>query len=225
MRVLIAEDNCDIREFLSRNFLNGNNSVETCFDREGTLKHLREGEFDIIVMDWMLGNDDGLQLVSEIRKKCDTPVIMLTVRSDYEDIVQAFDSGVDDFMSKPFSLTELNARVANLIRRKASLKFRETKIETNGLSLDLKKHTVSLDGVELEITKAEYQLLECLMINMNSLVPKSDIEAILAGYGERSSNFVNMHIMNLRKKIGDRFNIKTVPLKGFVFANEKMEKL
>lgn len=216
MKVLIIEDNCDIREFLVRNFLSSQNIVEIASNREEALRKI-DKSFDVIIMDWMLGLDDGVKLVSEIRKQYDTPIIMLTVRSDHEDIVRAFDVGVDDFMSKPFSLNELNARVDNLVKRKARLNFKDTKISAGDLTLDLKRHVVKNGDKEIDLTKTEYQLLECLMLNKNSLMSRGDIEAIICNYGEKSGNLLNMHILNLRKKIGNKAIIKTIPMKGFVF--------
>lgn len=169
---------------------------------------------DIMILDIGLPDTDGISVLRTIRKKnTDLPVLLLTARDSVDDKVSGLDSGADDYLAKPFEMTELLARLRVLERRLGSIKTPE--ITTGNVSLDTIEHRVTFNNEELELAKKEYMVLKSLMENAGRVQTRSALEARLYSWGEEvASNAVEVHIHHLRKKLGNDF-IKTIRGVGY----------
>lgn len=169
---------------------------------------------DIVILDLGLPDIDGISVLKRLRQKHDTlPVLVLTARSGIDDKVTGLDSGADDYLAKPFEMTELLARLRVLERRLGTAGSSE--ISIGDVSLDTLKHAASYKGEELELSRKEYMLLKALLENAGRVLTRSTLENRLYDWGEEiSSNAVEVHIHHLRKKFGSDF-IKTVRGVGY----------
>jgi len=205
MKILLVEDDENILSLLKRGFQEEEYIIDSADDGEDGEYLATSNSYDIIILDWMLPNKSGIEILSSIReKKITTPVIMLTARSEVDDKVQGLDYGADDYMSKPFSFKELLARVKALYRR--SISVVSNKIEIRDIIIDIDAKIVSKDKVELELAQKEYELLLFLGKNKNKIVSNSMIEEQLWNNEEYiNSNVIQVTIYNLRKKLGKEF--------------------
>ena len=205
MKILIVEDDENILSLLKRGFQEEEYIIDSADDGEDGEYLATSNSYDIIILDWMLPNKSGIEILSSIReKKITTPVIMLTARSEVDDKVQGLDYGADDYISKPFSFKELLARVKALYRR--SISVVSNKIEIRDIIIDIDAKIVSKDKVELELAQKEYELLLFLAKNKNKIVSNSMIEEQLWNNEEYiNSNVIQVTIYNLRKKLGKEF--------------------
>lgn len=203
MRILIIEDEKSLAESLKYALESFGYAVDYLMDGEAGERRilLSHKEYDLIILDWMLPNKDGLQICKEVRKeKITVPILMLTARFDMKDKVTALDSGADDYLVKPFSLEELEARVRALLRRPTVAL--DTVLEVNGLKLDIAKHRVTVNEKIVRLTAKEFSLLEYLMRNVDKVVPREQILDHLWGFDFNSfSNVTDVHMKNLRRKI------------------------
>lgn len=219
MNLLIIEDNVQISNILVRNFAR-DYDVDKAYNTSEAMNKIKRNKFDVIILDWFLGNDDGLKFSKKIREVCKVPILMTTVRNDKEDIVRALDKGIDDYLVKPFSLDELSARINNLSQRKKEPSFNKISIKVNKTSLNLKEKKVYVRGKEINLTNLEYRLLALLMVNKNIIISKDEILKYLFDNSSKSHHLVNMHILNLRKKLKNNISIKTIPHEGFVISKK-----
>ncbi|MEA3553755.1 MAG: response regulator transcription factor [Campylobacterota bacterium] len=205
MKILIVEDDENILSLLKRGFQEEDYIVDSADDGEDGEYLATSNVYDIIILDWMLPHKSGIEILSSIREKnITTPVIMLTARSEVDDKVQGLDYGADDYMSKPFSFKELNARAKALYRR--SISVVTNKIEIKDIVINIDAKTVSKDNIELELAQKEYELLLFLAKNKNKIVSNAMIEEQLWNNEEYvNSNVIQVTIYNLRKKLGKEF--------------------
>lgn len=219
--ILIIEDDVDIVGLLDKLFSGESSRVETATNGAEAMTKIKDSDFDVIILDWMLGDEDGVLLEQEIRKISQAPILMLTVKSDKEDIARALDNGADDYMTKPFSLTELEARVERLIARNPEMSFFGTSIKINQVEINIKNHLIKIDDNFVPLTRREFQVLAYLARQRNVVVTKAELEKNVLGLlPVISPHIINHHISNLRKKLGDAINIITVPSIGFVLKTE-----
>lgn len=202
LNLLIVEDDQAIREML-HHFLTGKNfSVQDAEDGEQALDFLSKTNPDLILLDWMLPDQSGPQIIKAIRKnpvQKDIPIIMLTARAEEMDKIEGLDAGADDYMTKPVSLQELYARIRALIRRSQGLN--ENKIITKGdISLDPDNNELKIQGQNVKIGPTEFRLLHYLMRRPNRLHTRSQLLDQVWGQGifieERT---VDVHVLRLRK--------------------------
>jgi two-component system, OmpR family, response regulator len=204
MRLLVIEDEPDLLNGLARALRRAGYSVDTASDGEDGLFKAQSVNYDAIVLDVMLPRLDGWQVLAELRASKHTPVLMLTARDRTADRVRGFDTGADDYLVKPFDTEELLARLRALIRR-AKGQSRAT-IEIGDVSLDTSARSVSRAGRPVMLTAREYALLEYLVLHRGEVVSRSDLYEHLFDEDENTlSNLMDVHIFNLRKKLGHDF--------------------
>lgn len=171
-------------------------------------------EYDAIVLDWMLPEMSGIELLRNLRKTKATPVLLLTARDSIQDRVFGLDHGADDYLVKPFELKELLARVRALIRRTAGQATNEIRIGDLQIDIGCKKATIA--GEDIALTAREYALLEMLALNRGKLVTRTMIyDHIFGEEDDTLSNIVDVHVSHLRKKIG-RELIETRRGQGYI---------
>ncbi len=211
MRILLVEDEADMRGIIKKQLQNEGYGVDDCVDGEDALYFAQSAEYDLIILDIMLPKIDGLTVLSRLRKRKDTtPVLLLTARSDVDDRVTGLDLGADDYLTKPFYFEELLARIRVLTRRKATEDGSNT-LTVGDLVLDRNKRTVFRAGQEVKLTQKEYSVLEYMMNNKGRVLSREQIEAHVWSYDCISgSNLIDVYIRCLRKKIDANFDIKLI---------------
>jgi two-component system response regulator MprA len=200
-RVLVVEDDPHVREAVERALRFEGYEVHTAVDGNDALLHVDDVAPDAIVLDVLMPGTDGLAVCRILRDRGNhTPVLMLTARHEVSDRVAGLDAGADDYLVKPFALDELFARVRALLRRSSITDGDET-LTVSDLVLDPKRRQAWRAGVELELTKTEFDLLELLMFNAGIVVTRDSIYERIWGYDfETSSKSLDVYIGYLRRK-------------------------
>lgn len=210
MRVLIVEDEKEIASFIKNGLKAENFSVDVAFDGEKGLWLAKTNDYDIIVLDLHLPKKNGMEICNEIRKAGRaTPIIMLTVGVELKNKLEAFNCGVDDYLTKPFSFEELLARIRALLRREKSI-IPEI-LESNDLILNSNLHIVKRGKKLIKLSRKEFSLLEYLMRNKGIVSSRSIIlEHVWDMDADPLTNTVDVHIRYLREKIDKGFKNKLV---------------
>ncbi len=219
MKMLIIEDDVEVAEFIRIGFHTEGFVVDTAIDGIKGLFMAKTTPYDILILDNSLPGKTGLEVCEELRKNgSNIPIIFLSALGTTKIKVQALTNGADDYMTKPFSFEELQARVHALLRRPT--KLLDTCMTIGDLMLDTEKKMVKRGGREITITKKEYSLLEYLMRNPNIPVSRSMImEHVWSTNSDPFSNTVEAHITNLRRKLntGEKEDIiKNIPGRGYL---------
>ena len=221
MRILIVEDQKEIASSLKRKLEDECYAVDVEHDGNHGFYRARTNDYDLILLDNMLPGKTGYEICSELREyKMSTPIMILSVRSDIDAKVDLLNCGADDYITKPFSFTELSARVKALLRRPRMMEG--TTLEFDGLVLNQKTYSFTFEDKTTYLTPKEYMLLEYLMKNPHTVISRAMIlEHVWDESGDPFSSAIETHIMNLRKKIDpknkDRF-IKTVSGRGYMIG-------
>ena len=213
IKVLIVEDEQDIRELMSFHLSKQNIEVDTAEDGKAAYDKLLKNKYDLIIMDWMIPEVSGLDLISWVRKKehiqYTTPILMVTAKSDPESIVLGLETGADDYMVKPFDFNVLRARVNNLLERTKFIeksKEKEQKPATlsmGNLTLNIGTHEVTLDNQPLDLTYSEFRMLEMLIANQGRVLSRKQITSFIQGEDVVvAGRTIDTHISSLRKKLG-----------------------
>ncbi|MGC8717062.1 MAG: two-component system response regulator RppA [bacterium] len=204
MRILVVEDEEKLALAIKKGLERENYTVDCVFDGEDAQYRIETGyeDYDLVILDLMLPKKDGIAICKEIREANITiPILMLTARDKTEDKILGLDSGADDYLVKPFSFEELLARIRALLRRPRSLIPEVLKVKD--LTLDATSRKVFRGEKEIPLTSKEFAILEYLMRNMNQIITREQILSHVWEYDFDSfSNVVDVHIKNLRKKIG-----------------------
>lgn len=210
MRILIVEDNRRLSSSLKRSLGEDGFAVNSAFTGPEGEEFAELTGYDAIILDVMLPEKDGLAVCRDLRKRrVNTPIIMLTARDTVEDRVQGLDSGADDYLVKPFALSELCARLRALLRRDGVDKSGILSIDD--LILDPAVHQVRRAGQVLELTAKEFSLLEYFMRNPNRLITREMAESHIWNYDfESTSNVIDVYVRRLRRKIDDPFELKLI---------------
>ncbi|QDV12444.1 Transcriptional regulatory protein QseB [Rosistilla oblonga] len=204
MRVLVVEDEPGLRDAVATSLREEHYAVDEAADGRTGLQKARQWSYDAIVLDLMLPEIDGWELLAQLRKTHATPVLILTARDTVEDRVRGLDRGADDYLCKPFSLSELSARVRALIRR--SHGQAKAEIVIGSVVINTANRTVEKEGRPVDLTAREYTLVELLALNRGELVSRSTVYDHVFDENEDSlSNLVDVHIYNIRKKLGKNF--------------------
>jgi two-component system, OmpR family, response regulator ArlR len=223
-RILIVEDEVKIARFLELELKHEGYIAEQSHDgREGLEKAL-SGDFDLIVLDIMLPSMNGIEVLRKLRQSSEVPIIMLTAKDDTMDKVVGLDMGADDYVTKPFAIEELLARIRVALKRKQSKPTSTKIIQINGLKLDLDKHVVSFNDETIDLTKREFDLLTHLLENKNIVLTREKLLESVWGYDYMGdTNVVDVYIRYLRSKIDDKYNnkfIHTVRGVGYLIKDE-----
>lgn len=224
MRILIVEDEPELSGRLKKTLEEQKYAVDCAFDGEEALDRLADMPYDLVILDIMLPKLDGFGVLREAHTMgVDSPVLMLTARTDTDDKIKGLDSGADDYLTKPFSTDELLARVRAILRRKG--RQNDSLLRAGGVSLDTVSREVSIDNVPVELTQREFLILEFLMYNKNRAVTRFSLAEHVWGDDFEPfsmSNFMDVHIKNLRKKISGSDGesvIKTIRGVGYIIKD------
>lgn len=208
MRVLLVEDNRRLNHSIRLSLIDEGYAVDTAFTGTDGEELALMTPYDVIILDIMLPEKNGLEVCRDLRKKrVNTPILMLTARDAVEDRVAGLDSGADDYLVKPFAIQELNARLRALLRRE--LDDRSGQLRLGDLVLDPATHFVERAGQPVDLTAKEYALLEYFMRNPNRLITREMAESHIWSYDyQTASNVVDVYIRRLRRKIDDPYETK-----------------
>lgn len=205
MKILLADDDRDLVDLLRYAFKRDGHTPLTAYDGEAALRAVATETPDVIVLDINMPKRSGLDVLKELRRTCQVPVLMLTALGDEDHLVMAFKLGADDYLAKPFRPRELSVRVEALYRRIKSPSKRETQGEVltcGGIALDSRRREVLEDGKPVQLTRNEYSLLHYLMLNKGIIVSVADILVNVWGYdAEESEDIVKVTVSRLRRKI------------------------
>jgi two-component system OmpR family response regulator len=204
MRILIIEDEPDLLNGLAKALREENYAVDVASDGEEGFYKAESWDYDAIVLDVMLPKVDGWEILKRLRKIKKTPVLMLTARDASRDRVRGLDTGADDYLVKPFDLPELLARLRALIRRSANQS--RSQIEIGDVTIDAAARLVSLRGQPVTLTAREYSLVEFLALHRGEVVTRTALYEHLFDEDDSSlSNLLDVHVSNIRKKLGPDF--------------------
>ncbi len=217
MRILFVEDEKDIRDFVKQSLESECFVVDCAADGEKGLWLAKTNDYDVIILDNVLPKKTGAEVCAEIRiAGKETPIIMLSVQSETDRKVSVLNDGADDYITKPFSLDELLARIRALLRRPR--KIADTILMIDDLHLDSKRHVVKRDEEEVYLTRKEFMLLEYLMQNVGTVLSRGMImEHVWDMNADPFSNTIESHIRSLRRKIDYKTKklIHTIPGRGY----------
>lgn len=214
MRILVVEDDPDLQDMLAGALRGGGYAVDTSSDGEEGLYKATTWDYDALVLDLMLPKVSGIELLRKLRTQKLTPVLILTARDTVHDRVQGLDGGADDYLVKPFEVSELLARLRALIRRASG--HARTSIDIGDVSLDTAARSVTKGGKPIPLTGREYALVELLALRRGKLVTRTMIyDHLFDETDDTLSNLVEVHVSNVRKKLGKDF-IKTRRGQGYV---------
>jgi two-component system OmpR family response regulator len=201
MRLLVIEDDPDLRRSLAATLREENYAVDTAEEGAEGLEKARTGAYDGILLDVMLPGLNGWEILERLRPDCSTPVLMLTARDTVQDRVKGLDQGADDYLTKPFDVEELLARLRALIRRAAGQGA--PALQIGALGLDTAARRVTLHGAEVPVTAREYALVEYLALHQGEVVSRTTLYEHLFDEDDSTlSNLLDVHVSNLRKKLG-----------------------
>lgn len=218
MRLLLAEDEKDLSKALCAVLKHNNYSVDPVFNGQDALDYGLCENYDAIILDIMMPKKNGLEVLSELRQQgIDTPVIILTAKSETEDKILGLDTGADDYLTKPFSMGELLARIRALTRRKSE--FSPNLLTAGNLSLNRETFEMSVGESSLRLGNKEFQMIELLMNSPGRLISTEQFMEKIWGYEtEAEINVVWVYISYLRKKLatlGANVEIKAVRGVGY----------
>lgn len=220
-RILIVEDDATIGRFVELELAHAGYDVARFVEGEAALDAVEEFAPDLIVLDLMLPGMDGLEVARALRERhFNMPILMLTARSQTQDVVSGFDAGADDYLRKPFEIPELLSRIRALLKRtdheRPTVQYRAGNIE-----IDPASRSVSVGGKPVNFTAKEYDLLEYFVTNAGRVISRDEIlESVWAGQHTSDSNVIEVFVCHLRNKIGDTDNqlIRTIRGVGYFFS-------
>ena len=224
-RILIVEDERKIARFLELELQHEGYEVVTASDGRTGLEKALTGKPDLLILDLMLPELSGIEVCRRLRHESDVPIIMLTAKDDVSDKVMGLDMGADDYMTKPFAIEELLARIrVGLKKHRASTMPVSTALTAGKLTLDPARYAVSWDGTPIQLTKKEFDLLKYLMEHKGQAVTRDALLSDVWGYDYAGdTNVVDVYIRYLRHKIDEPFGVKTIHTiraVGYMFSYE-----
>jgi two-component system OmpR family response regulator len=225
-RILVVDDDPGLRDLLSGYLGKSGYEVITCADGAAMWSNLERGKFDLVVLDLMLPGDDGLILCRNLRAQSKLPILMLTARGDEVDRVIGLEMGADDYLSKPFSPRELQARIKSILRRAGDHASTDlTQVSFAGWTLDLAGHNLrDPGGVVVPLPTGEFRLLRALAESLNRVLTRDQLIDALAGReASRIDRTVDVLVSRLRRRLGDDARepklIRTVRSEGYMLVS------
>ena len=204
MRILVVDDEKALVKGIKFNLENEGHTVETAYDGLEALDKVRESEPDLVIMDVMMPRLDGLNACMQIREFSKVPVILLTAKSEDSDKIMGFECGADDYITKPFNILELKARVRALLRRASISEHAapSSVVTGGGITLDVERRAVKCDGGDVELTAKEFDLVELLMRNPGKVYTRESLLATIWGAEYQGDiRTVDVHVRRLREKL------------------------
>jgi len=212
MNILLIEDEEKIARFIELELRHEGYMVTKAYNGRDGLELAESGKFDMILLDVMLPLLNGLEVLRRIRKSSEVPIIMLTARDSVMDKVSGLDAGADDYITKPFAIEELLARIRVAFKKHTyRQKAEEHALEACGVRLNEERHEVMCQDTLVELTNREFELLRALLKNKNIVMTREKLMEQVCGYsfvGE--TNVIDVYIRYLRSKLDDRFHIKLI---------------
>ncbi|MBI5536451.1 MAG: response regulator transcription factor [Deltaproteobacteria bacterium] len=221
MNILVLESDRRKLRFLVRALAKEGYVVDACATVATALRHAIELPYDVLVLQWTLPGCDGLRVCRRVRRNGSrTPVLILSARNDVREKVAALDAGADDYLTRPFALPELLARIRVALRR--SQRFAEGRVVAGGLELRVEQRAAFLLGARLHLSGREFALLELLVRNAGRVVSRSMmLDRVWEMHHDPGSNVIDVHIRNIRVKLGDAASkIETIRGQGYRFRVE-----
>lgn len=206
-QILVVEDETEIRELMALHLLRQGYRVRECASSEEALKALQEQQFSLLVLDWMLPGLSGVDLLSQLRRsKVQASVLMVTAKTEPNDIVMGLESGADDYLTKPFEPAVLMARVKALLRRSQISEAAgepSSTVQLGGLKINFETYEISVDGEALHLTPSEFKLLSAMIQNRGKVMTRDQLIDQIQGEGINVvGRTIDTHIFGLRKKLG-----------------------
>lgn len=225
-KILIIEDEKHIARFLELELNHEGYSVDIAYNGREGLKKIEDADYDLVLLDIMLPGLNGMEICRRVRQFSNLPIIMLTARDETTDKVMGLDIGADDYMTKPFAIEELLARI-RVARRKVASNKNTKRLRIRDLTMDTTTRQVVRAGKAIELTKKEYDLLECLLNNKGIVLTRDQLLEKVWGFDYMGdTNVVDVYIRYLRSKIDDEYEVKlinTVRGVGYVIKEAKNE--
>lgn len=204
MRILVVDDEKALVKGIKFNLENEGHTVDTAYDGQEALDKVRDNEPDLVIMDVMMPKLDGLNATMKIREFSKVPVILLTAKGEDSDKIMGFECGADDYITKPFNILELKARVRALLRR-ASISEHSAPasvVTGGGITLDVERRATKCDGQDVELTAKEFDLVDFLMRNPGKVFTRENLLATIWGAEYQGDiRTVDVHIRRLREKL------------------------
>ena len=233
MKILVVDDEQLLVKGITFNLQNECYEVEAAYDGISAVELVRRGDFDLVILDWMMPEKSGSEACMEIRTFSDVPVIMLTAKSEDSDKIMGFACGADDYVTKPFNIMELKARIRALLRRSAGNKRKEqesSRLRCGDFTLDMSQRVALRGGRVVDLTAKEYDLLEILMKNVRHVFSREKLMDQVWGYTYAGDyRTVDVHIRRLREKLEpDPAQPKYIMTKwgvGYYFQDEEQSAI
>ena len=224
-KILIIEDDAKIRRFLQLELEHEGYQIDLAENGEEGLSKVQKLYYDVILLDLMLPLISGEEVCKKIRTVSDVPIIVITAKDDIRNKVELLDMGADDYITKPFNIEELFARIRVSLRNKKDFKIKNTLIYDN-LKIDLSSKTLYKDEEPISLTKTEYNLMEFFMINKEICVTREKVIEELWGFDyEGDGKIIDVYVNSLRKKIDDVAHKYIHTVRGFGYMLSKKEIL
>lgn len=203
MKILVVDDEKTLVKGIKFNLENEGYEVECAYDGAAAVELARNNRFDLLILDVMMPEVDGLEACMRIREFSNVPIIMLTAKSEDADKLMGFECGADDYLTKPFNILELKARVRALLRRAAGVQRQQGSVLTAGdLSLNTEERVAIRGGKTVDLTAKEYDLIELLMRNPRRVYSRENLMNVVWGYAYAGDyRTVDVHIRRLREKL------------------------
>ena len=222
MKILVVDDEKLLVKGIKFNLENEGYQVEVGYDGEEAVEKARTGRFDLVILDLMMPGEDGFAVCRRIRAETDAPILFLTARTDEPSVLTGLGLGADDYLTKPFRVAELRARVAAHLRRQN--RTPSHKITRGGVTLDLSAKEAGVGGTPLHLTKSEYAICELLALHAGQTFSKEQIYEAVFGYdGTADDTAITQHIKNIRAKLraaGAGEVLQTIWGVGYQWQNE-----
>lgn len=205
-QILLIEDETGIAQTICVQLQLFGFEVTPAHDAKTALEQLKQASFNAIILDWMLPDEEGPRLIPKIRQLTDAPILMLTARTEIIDKLMGFEAGAEDYLTKPFDMMELIARIKALIRRteQPADSPEQQALIYEGISVDLNTRRVEVDGKEIDLTPTEFKILEIMIQKPGVVFSRNELIELVLGYDyEGYGRTLDSHIARLRNKIED----------------------